>query len=335
MIVRRLALAALLLGGTPTAPVRAQHARAQEARPAPLRVRTTDGRWQAWWRADRAPARWAAADARLAGAVRWRAAAPGLETAELVLDTPGEGGIAALGRVRLVLARIDPRRHALRLVAGSPPGSPWRIDDAPTDARLAVNAGQFTDAGPWGWLVHDGRELQAPAVGPLSSALVVGRDGTVGVVDASELPAARALARRGEIAEAVQSYPALLAGDGDVPAPLRVPGRGVDLEHRDARLAVGSLRDGRVLVVLTRFDAPGTRALSGALARVPLGLTVPEMAAVTGALGCARAVLLDGGLSAQLLVRDARGTERRWPGLRHVPLGLVVVPRPSEVAAHR
>jgi len=198
-----------------------------------------------------------------------------------------------------------------------------------------VNAGQFTDAGPWGWLVHDGRELQAPAVGPLSSALAVGRDGTVAVVDAAELPAARTLALRGEIAEAVQSYPALLAGDGDVPAPLQAPGRGVDLEHRDARLAVGSLRDGRVLVVLTRFDGPGTRALSGALARVPLGLTVPEMAAVAGALGCARAVLLDGGLSAQLLVRDARGGAQRWPGLRHVPLGLVATPRAPEVAAAR
>ncbi|MGZ8413487.1 MAG: phosphodiester glycosidase family protein [Gemmatirosa sp.] len=311
--------------------VAAAPARAQDAPPAPLRVRDARGAWQAWWRADRAPTRWTAADARVASAVQWRATAPGLEVAELELAAPGEGGIGALGRVRLVLARIDPRRHALQLVAGSPPGSPWRIDDAPRDARLALNAGQFTDEGPWGWLVHAGRELQAPAVGPLSSALLVARDGTVRLADAAELPVARAAAARGEIVEAVQSYPALLAGDGDVPAPLRAPDRGVDIAHRDARLAVGTLRDGRVLVVLTRFDALGT----GALSRVPLGLTVPEMAAVTGALGCARAVLLDGGLSAQLLVRDARGSAQRWPGLRHVPLGLVAVPRASEVATRR
>jgi len=42
-----------------------------------------------------------------------------------------------------------------------------------------------------------------------------------------------------------------------------------------------------------------------------------------GALGARDAVLLDGGISAQLLVRDAQGTARRWPGLRRVPLGLV------------
>jgi hypothetical protein len=59
------------------------------------------------------------------------------------------------------------------------------------------------------------------------------------------------------------------------------------------------------------------------------------MAAVMGALGCARAVLLDGGLSAQLMVRDARGTARTWAGLRRVPIGLVAVPRVSEVATGR
>jgi hypothetical protein len=54
---------------------------------------------------------------------------------------------------------------------------------------------------------------------------------------------------------------------------------------------------------------------------------VPEMAAVMGALGCAQAVLLDGGLSAQLLVRDPAGAARAWPGTRRVPLGLVALPR--------
>jgi exopolysaccharide biosynthesis protein len=134
------------------------------------------------------------------------------------------------------------------------------------------------------------------------------------------------------VREAVQSYPALLAGDGTVPAPLRAPDRGVDVVHRDARLAVGTLRDGRVVIALTRFDALGGAA---ALDRVPFGLTTPEMAAVMGALGCARAVLLDGGLSAQLLVRDAGGTARTWAGLRRVPIGLVAVPRLAEVATRR
>jgi exopolysaccharide biosynthesis protein len=96
----------------------------------------------------------------------------------------------------------------------------------------------------------------------------------------------------------------------------------VDLAHRDARLGLCTLRDGLVLVMLTRFDG-----LGGALASVPLGLTVPELAGVMGALGCRRAVALDGGISGQLAVRDARGRVTRHAAWRRVPLGVVAVPR--------
>ncbi|MDF1506540.1 phosphodiester glycosidase family protein, partial [Roseisolibacter sp. H3M3-2] len=82
----------------------------------------------------------------------------------------------------------------------------------------------------------------------------------------------------------------------------------------DARLALGTLADGRALLALTRVPGAGA---------APYGPTVPEMAAVMGGLGARDAVLLDGGLSAQLLVRDAAGRARRWAGLRRVPLGLV------------
>ena len=53
--------------------------------------------------------------------------------------------------------------------------------------------------------------------------------------------------------------------------------------------------------------------------RVPFGLTTPEMAALMGALGCTRAVALDGGISAQLRVGA-----REWAGMRRVPVGMVV-----------
>ena len=52
------------------------------------------------------------------------------------------------------------------------------------------------------------------------------------------------------------------------------------------------------------------------------GLRIPSFA-----LGARTAMMLDGGLSAQLLVRSATGESRHWPGLRAVPLGLVVRPR--------
>ena len=47
-----------------------------------------------------------------------------------------------------------------------------------------------------------------------------------------------------------------------------------------------------------------------------------------GALGCRRAMLLDGGISSQLLLRLPDGETEAWRGLRQVPLGLVVLPRP-------
>jgi exopolysaccharide biosynthesis protein len=95
----------------------------------------------------------------------------------------------------------------------------------------------------------------------------------------------------------------------------------VDLRHRDARLAVGELRDGRMLVALTRFEG-----LGGVLDNLPFGLTTPEMAALMGALGARRAVLLDGGISSQLLLRA--GTETHaWRAMRYVPLGLTATAR--------
>ncbi len=308
-----------------------------------------DGAAPAWWRADRPAVRWAAPHPAVAGAVRWHAARPGVEVGEVALTASG-GTLAVQGAadgawgavraggvpVRVVLARLDPARLRLRLDVVARPGGragPWDVDAAPADAAVALNAGQFTDDGPWGWVVHRGRERQAPGTGTLAGALVVDTAGRARVVGADSVLALSAAARAGDraVATAVQSYPTLLDGDGLVPAALRAAGGGVDLAHRDARLAVGELRDGRLLVALTRFDAPTGGALGGAvdraLARVPVGLTVPEAAALMGALGARRAVLLDGGLSAQLLVRDAAGGARRWPGLRGVPLGLVAAPR--------
>ena len=265
----------------------------------------TAGAWREWWRAERAPLRWRAADARLADAVRWRATAPGVEVGEARVSGTGEAW-----RLRVIAVRLDPARVALRLHTRADADGriqPWTVGDAPDDALVALNAGQFDRFGPWGWVVRDGVELRPPGRGPLAPAVVVDTAGRVRLV-----PAERT---------AFQSYPAILLGDGDVPAALQGSGGGVDVGHRDARLALGTLPDGRVLVALTRFEG-----LGGVLDVIPFGLTVPEMAAVMGALGARRAVLLDGGISGQLLVRE-RGARRAWDGLRDVPLGLIATPR--------
>ena len=291
---------------------------AQAAKPKPLpsaRLTVWDGAaWREWWRAGRAPARWSdslSTATGLGALARWRAVAPGVEWAELRLAGSGEAW-----RTRAVLVRIDPSLVRMRLETAATRGAAaWTIDRAPASALVALNAGQFTGGSPWGWLVRDGRELLSPGRGPLAPAVVVDGDGRVSIVDAARIPSLRS---GNAVAQAFQSYPALLLGDAGVPAALRRDGPRVDVAHRDARLALGVLRDGRVLVALTRFDA-----LGGALDAAPFGLTTPEMAALMGALGARQAVALDGGISAQLLVRDPAG-ERRWPGMRAVPLGLVV-----------
>ena len=44
-------------------------------------------------------------------------------------------------------------------------------------------------------------------------------------------------------------------------------------------------------------------------------------------MGARHAVMLDGGVSAQLLVRDAAGRAQTWKGMRSVPLALTGRPR--------
>jgi hypothetical protein len=272
-----------------------------------------DGAWRQWWRSDRAPAQWTGADDVLAGALSWRRVTSGAEWAQVRLAGPGEAW-----RLRLIVVRLDPARVQLALDTAFTAGrerASWSIDAVPPDVLVAVNAGQFPRVMPWGWVVLGGREFLAPGGGPLSTGIAFDSSGGVQWIPGDSLPGhpARRTARY-----ALQSYPTLVTGGGVIPAALHGAGGGVDVEHRDARLAIGQTRDGHLLIALTRFDAVG-----GALDFVPFGLTTPEMAAVMGALGARDAVMLDGGISSQMLIRDATGTHR-WTGMRRVPLALVV-----------
>ncbi len=89
---------------------------------------------------------------------------------------------------------------------------------------------------------------------------------------------------------------------------------------RDRRLSVGIRRDGSLLFVLAHFDGAGD-----ASTLAPLGPTTAELAVIMHALGARRAMSLADGPAAQLLVREGRdGSEKRWPGLRGTPFGLVI-----------
>ena len=263
--------------------------------------------WTEWWNARSAPARWEASDTSRLGPVAWKRGAAGIEWTELVLAGSGEAW-----RTRVIAARIDPRRMRLRLDTAFAPdgGAKWTIDRARSTDVFAINAGQFLQTMPWGQVVLGGSQWLSAGRGPLASTVMIDSSGRV------TLAHGRAAAERG-VNWAFQSYPTLLR-DGDVPVELQGADRGIDVEHRDARAAIGVLADGRVLVALTRFDALGST-----LGFVPFGLTVPEMAAVMGVLGGRDAVMLDGGISGQLLLRDANGSKRTWHGSRNVPLALV------------
>lgn len=252
-----------------------------------------------------------------AASLLWQAVAPGVWRASVPMARKGP-----LATVCATMLRLDPaqvrfelqratRDHGLR--------GAWTVDSLPGDAIAAWNAGQFTGPAVWGWLVRGGVEEQSAGTGTLGMAFVVDEAGRPSLVSARDIPGARARARL-----AFQSYPALLEREGALPWELRAKGRGVRLDARDSRVALGVLADGRVLVAITRFTGLGEAG-----AELPWGPTVPEMAAFMRVQGCRQAMLLDGGLSSQMAVRRGDGTVERWPNLRPVPLGMVVRPGAS------
>lgn len=281
-----------------------------------LHVREGD-EWREWWRSDRAPRAWTEAHPAITNAIRWRPLDRGVELGELEL-----AGANRLLRFRVIIARFDPAQVEIRprmVLAENRLTGVWTIDSADDRAILSFNAGQFAETGPWGWVQIDGWMQRYPARGPLAAAAVVDSSGSVRIVSPDSV---EAVYRAGGALHAFQSYPLVLWNDT---IPPRVnDARLMDVDHRDTRFGLGELRDGRWILVLTRWD------LSRSLERIPLGLTTREMTAVLGALGARRAILLDGGLSAQMLARDSTGAVMHWKGFRKVPLALEILrPRNS------
>ena len=280
-----------------------------------LAVRDARGAWREFWSSSSAPVVWRSTP--LATAAQWKRGAGGISWAEIELRGAGEAW-----RTRLVAARVDLSLVRLQLDTAftAKREANWTLDRVPAAALLAVNAGQFEATMPWGWVAIDGRRWLPTQNGPLSAALMEDATGTLHWVRAEDVyRVSNQVAARW----AFQSYPAVMAGDSMLP-PLRASGRGIDVEHRDARAGLCLSRTGELIVAITRFDAVG-----GVLDFIPLGLTVPEMGAVLGALGCRDAMLLDGGISARLRIRDAQAKVHDWEGMRPVPLGLVALPRSS------
>ena len=173
-----------------------------------------------------------------AGRLEWQHRGLGLDRAIVDVAGGGEGW-----RTRIIAVRIDPARFHFSLrgrLQGVEPA--WSVDRAPADAVLALNVGQFNGITPWGWVVMDGQEVRPPGRGPLSMAIAWDRAGRVQWLAPDEIDRERTTAG---FVQAFQSYPMLIDVRGEVPRQIREPRLGVDIEHRDAPLAIGALPDGQ------------------------------------------------------------------------------------------
>ena len=258
----------------------------------------------AWvpWRAF-APGAPAAGDPLLARAIRWDDDRPGLRIGSF--EVRPSGGFVSN---RVAIVEVDPERFSFALAAAPRfavrSADAWMEDSA---LVLAVNTGLFRkDGSPEGLVVLDG--ARHGALAGWLDALVAVEDGRVGLRDPGD---ARLLGPR---ASAFQVVPWLVRRGAVVLGA--ASGLRLSRTHRDRRLTLCVGSDGLVRFLLSNFEVFGESA-----GTIPLGLTLPEQATIAAAAGCADAVALDGGISAQLAVRARR--LHRMPGWRDVPLYLV------------
>jgi hypothetical protein len=249
----------------------------------------------------------------------WRPVGSGVWQREMPMASQGPLSPVRVHAVRLAPSRVSFELDTATKNRGTSPG--WAVERVTRDALVAVNTGQFIGGVVWGWVVQNGAEASPPGSGTMAMSFVVDSAGIPSMLTPGEVARAR-----GHVRLAFQSYPALLTGDGELPFELQAPGRGVDLDHRDSRLAIGMLADGSVIIALTRFTGLGTAGET-----LPWGPTVVEMAEFMRALGCRRAMMLDGGISSQMAVRQADGSVRQWTNWRKVPMGLLVRKRTTGV----
>jgi phosphodiester glycosidase len=275
--------------------------RSQEA-PA-LEYRAANGSWRAWPAfAPRSSAR------RVDGAtdaIAWRDTQPGLRVGDFTVRT-GDGmltnsiAVVELDPARLSFALVAARGWERRLAAD------WMAGDS--TLVLVANTGLFRDTGsPIGLVQLDGVRRTGP---------VAWLDVVVGVENgALLLTDAPGIESLGPGASAFQTIPWLVR-DGVV-AFGATSGVRLSRTHRDRRITLCQGDDGLIRLLLSNFEVFGAE-----VGRVPVGLTIPEQAALAAGLGCRDAVALDGGISAQIAVR---GQSRviRMPGWRKVPLMLV------------
>jgi len=260
------------------------------------------GAWLPW------PA-YAAADSALPAAllepaIAWRDSSDWMRAGSFEIRAGGSlrNSVAVIdidpARVRFTLALTPP---AARRTAAE-----WLESD--TSLLLTSNTGLFRENGtPQGLVIAGGRR---------ASQLAGWLDVVVLLTDSGPRLADVAGAQATAVANAFQTLPWLVR-NGRV-ALGATSGLRLSRTHRDRRSTLCLRPDGTVRLMLSNFEVFGASA-----GRIPIGLTIPEQAALAAGAGCRDAVALDGGISAQIAYR-ANGRVTRMPGWRKVPLMLLV-----------
>jgi len=250
----------------------------------------------------------AAADPLLARAVRWEDGRPGLRLGSFEVRVSGGILVNSVAVVEIDTARY---RFALAAARAFAPRSAdaWMADTA---VVAAVNTGLFLpDGTPQGLVLLEGAR-HGRRLAWLDAAVVIA-DGRLRLADGAALDSLAGAA------SGFQVLPWLVRGGRAVLGA--TSGVRLSRTHRDRRLTLCLGGDGPVRLLLSNFELFGGNA-----GTIPVGLTIPEQALIAAAAGCADAVALDGGISAQLAVRFPRRL-RRMPGWREVPLMMLIRPR--------
>lgn len=277
---------------------------ALQAQAAPLLEIRVGNAWLPWYGGE--PASAAVRQVSMQLAVAWTDSMPGFRAGEFDIRTADR-------RLRnsIAVVDLDPARYAFTLGRSAPDARRTVADWLSSDSTivLAANTGLFrADGTSQGLVAIAGRRWSALA-GWLDAVVAMDRDS----VWFTDVPTARGLPAS---ASAFQTLP-FLVREGRVVLGW-THGLRLSRTHRDRRITLCLGDDGMVRLLLSNFEVFGVSAGS-----VPIGLTIPEQAALAAGAGCRHAVALDGGISSQIAFRTPERVVR-WPGWRRVPLVLLV-----------
>ncbi len=281
-----------------------QHAGQRLAGVGTLGWEDPNGEWRAVEPADAARLTWSGETAFLQPV--WTAIAPGIEVADLQFARP-----PVPQTVTLALVRVVPTEVRLRVV-GYADWSEHPISDfADTwQFQVTLNASFFSDEGPIGLVVQDGKVRHRQASRKAAHFLIDTQGGPARIINLKG-------AHIGAPYAGFQGFPSIMSG-GKLFSYIRSGGRGFDVFKVERRTAACVDAAGRVIFLATDT--------------LTNGLAFSELGVVIGGLGCVDAMGFDGGSSTAMEIR-VPGHERLVRGFKPVQVVVGVEARGASPGA--